>query len=110
MVAITGWYNDSDGSWYYYDGNGKAGSDFTKINGAWYYLKYNGYMTTSTWVQSNGYWYYITPSGVMATSCYVVDGCYYYFEASGEMVTGWKILAASGTICSQVERWLLAGK
>lgn len=63
----TGWIQDKDGKWYYYDPNGQMQTGWQEIDNKWYYLNTNGQMKTG-WMQDNGTWYYLDKeSGKMAT-------------------------------------------
>lgn len=107
----TGWYENEDGSWVYYEnenltkgwfiqGNKKyyfstAGimvTGWNKIDDNWYYFTETtaglGVMKTG-WVKDNNKWYYTNSEGHMLTGWQQIDGDWYYLSNSGAMVTGW---------------------
>ncbi len=68
-ALTTGWQQDENGTWYYYDQNGEA---------------------TTGWKQIKGVWYWFDDHGMMfSDSVYEIDGKSYYFDESGALLTGW---------------------
>ena len=83
----TGW-KSIDGSWFYYDAEGKMVTGWAKVGGKWYYLNSSGVMQTG-WLKNGGKWYYLNSSGVMQTGWLKNGGKWYYLNSSGVMQTGW---------------------
>ena len=83
----TGWFKDTDGSWYFLcDGKdtgalGAMETGWKFIDGTWYFLKDTGAMATG-WQQVNGKWYYLYTNGSMASNT-VIDG--YTLDESGAL-------------------------
>ncbi|MGG2067405.1 L,D-transpeptidase family protein [Bacillus sp. S14(2024)] len=86
-VMKTGWLLDG-GRWYYLDGNGAMKTGWTLDGGKWYYLDGSGVMKTG-WLSDGGKWYYLDGSGVMKTGWISDGGKWYYLDGSGVMKTGW---------------------
>ena len=56
----TGWYKDSKGDWYYFDGCGIMQTGWVYVNNYWYYMDSEGKMVTG-WLQIDNEWYYFNP-------------------------------------------------
>ena len=74
----TGWYQDTDGSWYFLH----TISDGTL-----------GHMQTGWHLDSDGYWYYLNPvsdghRGAMYTDWHLIDGKWYYFNPVSDGTKG----------------------
>ena len=84
-----GWYQYTDGTWYYIRSNGsKAMSNWEKIDNKWYMFDASGRMLTG--LQSiNGVNYYLASSGEMLTGWQFINGTWYYFNENGMMAKGW---------------------
>lgn len=110
-TIVTGWKQEDDGSWYYYDSNGRMKTGWVQVSGQWYYMNSLGVMQTD-WVQdgSDWYflrgdgsmkagewqdwprgsqnWYYLQADGRMAYSCtLLINNLYYDFNSSGLCTT-----------------------
>lgn len=83
----TGWFNDTDGNWYYLNlTKGAMVRGWQNINGSWYYLDASGAMKTD-WFYDNGNWYFLTKYGSMATGWFKdSDDNWYYADKSGAML------------------------
>ena len=88
--ALSGWKQDADGAWYYYE-NGKAVTGWIEVGGIWYYLKQDGKMATG-WQYLDGKWYYLYSWGGMAKGWVLDNGIWYYLNTDGSMATGWILL------------------
>lgn len=109
-AMFTGWYQKTNGNWYYYLPSGKRASGWQLINGKWYFFNDSGIMLTGRrkingsyyllsasgamfigWYKdSDGDWYYYLPNGKEATGWQQINGKWYYFDEWGTMVTGWQ--------------------
>lgn len=78
-----------DGTYYYFDSNGRVTTGWGYIGNAWYYFDEKGSMQTG-WQYVNGAWYYISESGAMVTGWQMIEGVWYYFNENGSMQTGWR--------------------
>lgn len=85
--ALTGWQQDADGTWYYYDQNGETATGWKQIKNVWYYFDTDGSM--------------------IADSVYEIDGKAYKFDKSGAMLTGW--ISYKDTPISETE-WMYANQ
>ncbi len=107
----TGWVQ-KDGSWYFYDKDGrlccgsiyyKGNYYYSRKNGKrltgmsvrngkrYYYAKSTGIMYQKKWLTKNGKTYYFKKNGEAVTSAWLTkSGKKYYFNSSSVMVTGWK--------------------
>ena len=88
VVEKTKW-EEKDGSWYYYDANGKKTTGWKSIDGSWYYLSNNGSMLTG-WQKIKDNTYYFHSTGPMAQGKWVQnpdDKAWYYFNYNGKMAT-----------------------
>lgn len=86
-AAGTGWQY-KNGSWYYYDSDGRMHIGWLYDHGAWYYLGSSGAMKRG-WLYDRGAWYYLGGSGAMKTGWLYDQGLWYYLSSSGAMKTGW---------------------
>ncbi len=84
----SGWVQESDGWYYYQDGEAQTGWFQDPANGRWYYLGASGRMATG-WQDIGGRTYYLNPGGSMATGWKQIDGSWYYFNPGGSMARGW---------------------
>ena len=84
-VVKSGWEQNTDGTWVYYN-NGTKATGWLNLNGTWYYLDSNGIMQTG-WLNLNGTWYYLQSSGAMQTGWLNLNGTWYYLQSSGAMAT-----------------------
>ena len=104
----NGWVNEGSSRYYY--NQGKAVTNWQKIDGAWYYFNGSGAMQTGwQWLSNKWYYfdendgtmqlgfkelgdrtYYFTGSGAMGTGWQKIDNAWYYFNGSGVMQTGWQ--------------------
>ncbi|MDB2150370.1 hypothetical protein [Clostridium butyricum] len=85
----VGWVQNSDGSYYLYDGLGDiVKSSWCKVGGKWYYLKDDGKMATG-WVKNEGSWYYVGQWGNMHKGWIKDGGLWYYLNEDGIMQRGW---------------------
>lgn len=119
VVEKTNW-EEKDGSWYYYDANGKKTTGWKSIDGSWYYLGTNGSMLTGwqkikdityyfhstgpmaqgKWVQhpDNGNWYYFNYNGQMSKHKWIKDGSNaFYVHSDGRMAVNEWVLADDGS-------------
>ena len=117
-ATMPGWKNDN-GTWRYYDDEGKKATGWKQINEIWYFFDDNGAMFTgwkksgndwyyldpatgamvTGWKQISGKWYHFDPFGKMGSNAaYLIDGKTYVFNSSGEMVnSGWyKYVSSTG--------------
>lgn len=86
----TGWIKwAGDGSWSYFDKNGRGLFGWQKIGESWYYLNPDTMRMATGWQKVGGAWYYLKPSGAMATGWAKVGSTWYYLKSSGAMATGW---------------------
>lgn len=80
-------WEEKDGSWYYYDADGKKTTGWKFINDSWYYLGNNGSMFTG-WQKIKDKTYYFHSTGAMAQDNWVQDpdnGNWYYFNYNGQI-------------------------
>ncbi|MBQ9562071.1 MAG: N-acetylmuramoyl-L-alanine amidase [Lachnospiraceae bacterium] len=88
--ALTGWFQDpANGRWYYLGTSGRMATGWQDIGGRTYYLNPGGSMATG-WKQIDGSWYYFNPGGSMARGWVQIDGRWYYLRDDGVMATGWE--------------------
>ena len=104
-VRISGWHQESNGKWRYYE-NGSYVIGWKKIGGKWYYFDSStGYMHTG-WLEYQNHWYYFEPKAsasnygqmVIGWKKITVSGAqdWYYFNANGIMLVGWQYLSDNG--------------
>lgn len=69
-AVTTGWQQDENGAWFYYDQDGNV---------------------TTGWKQIKNVWYYFEEDGTMVSDCFYTmeDGKTYMFNENGAMLTGW---------------------
>ncbi|MCD8083981.1 MAG: hypothetical protein LUE86_10875 [Clostridiales bacterium] len=112
----TGWFEDEDGSWYYFDSDGYAREGWYTLDGISYYFRYgSGTMTADRtitidgrvwrfdengagtrlsanyngWMKDDIGWYYRLSGGSFVTNAWrQINGSWYYFDADGYMQTG----------------------
>ena len=87
-TATAGKWKKKNGSWYYYNSEGKPVSGWLKYKKKTYYLKSNGQMVKG-WKKVGDYWYYFAKSGEMRTGWLVLGSRKFYLTDSGKMKTGW---------------------
>lgn len=110
-AIVTGWVQENNGSWYYYDSDGRMQTGWILDSGLWYYLDNTGVMQTD-WVEVGGEWYFLRgdgsmkagewqdwprgtdnwywlqSDGTMAHDCTLfINGKYYDFDSSGLCLT-----------------------
>ena len=90
-LYVSQWYQDVDGSWYYYDQNaaGVKNSKF-EINGVTYLFDSTRAMKTNGVVRVGEEYYLADENGIwVQTSGWILkNGCYYYVKADGSLYTG----------------------
>ena len=90
-LYVSQWYQDVDGSWYYYDQNaaGVKNSKF-EINGVTYLFDSTRAMKTNGVIQVGEEYYLADENGIwVQTPGWVLKGgCYYYVKADGSLCTG----------------------
>ncbi len=94
-LCMNQWEN-INGLWYYFDGNGNMLTGWQHIAGEWYFLYDDGQMAVG-WARIGDKWYYFRPEkeggyslGSMVSSGWrVIGGYYYYFNQDGTIYTGW---------------------
>lgn len=84
-----GWYQESDGRWWYADTTSTfCKSDWKAINNNWYYFDDEGYTVTNSWRKIKEKWYFFDNDGKMQECGWKQDcGKWYYFAAGGAMLT-----------------------
>ena len=85
--TYTGFKQEADGTWYYYE-NGTYATGWRFVDSTWYYFNAYGAMQIG-WLYENGKWYYLNGSGAMQTGWLYENEKWYYLNESGSMVTGW---------------------
>ena len=123
----NGWVNEGSSRYYY--NQGKAVTNWQKIDGAWYYFNGSGAMQTGwQWLSNKWYYfdendgtmqlglkelgdrtYYFTGSGAMGTGWQKIDNAWYYFNGSGVMQTVGRQLTAVSIISILQVLWQPAG-
>ena len=94
IEVTTGWYQASNGNWFYYNTSGVKVTGWQKIGGYWYFFNSAGVMQKG-WLSNGGYWYYLSSGGKMQTGWQKISGSWYYFSAGGKMQTGWQKISGS---------------
>ena len=94
IEVTTGWYQASNGNWFYYNTSGVKVTGWQKIAGYWYFFNSAGVMQKG-WLSNGGYWYYLSSGGKMQTGWQKISGSWYYFSAGGKMKTGWQQISGS---------------
>ena len=94
IEVTTGWYQASNGNWFYYNTRGVKVTGWQKIGGYWYFFNSAGVMQKG-WLSNGGYWYYLSSGGKMQTGWQKISGSWYYFSAGGKMKTGWQQISGS---------------
>ncbi len=94
IEVTTGWYQASNGNWFYYNTSGVKVTGWQKIGGYWYFFNSAGVMQKG-WLSNGGYWYYLSSGGKMQTGWQKISGSWYYFSAGGKMKTGWQQISGS---------------
>ena len=76
-----------DGTYYYFDSNGRATTGWGYIGNAWYYFDEKGVMQCG-WQKIGGIWYFFEVSGAMDHDMWIQ--VVYYLKSSGAMaVSEW---------------------
>ena len=84
VVKINGWYQASDGSWYYFE-NGSLISDYQRaIDGKTYYFTGGKLLTDTIY----GDWYIDKNGQIAKNKWYKINGKWFYFDSNGRHVTG----------------------
>ena len=118
-AKMTGWYQDSNGRWFYLkpNENGAMAIGWLNIDGLYYYFDQNGYMCTG-WIYVNNRYYLMNsdnrdnlPLGAMLTGWQDVvsdNGTThtYYMQPSGEMCTGWQYIKGQWYYFNKDGYWL----
>ena len=94
IEVTTGWYQASNGNWFYYNTRGVKVTGWQKIGGYWYFFNSAGVMQKG-WLSNGGYWYYLSSGGKMQTGWQKISGSWYYCSAGGKMKTGWQQISGS---------------
>lgn len=87
---ISCWYQNSNGTWYYYDENGNSVSyKAMTIDGKIYYFGGDGMIASDTYY-IDGNWYLADASGarVLTNGWYQKKGYWYYVKEDGSLYTG----------------------
>ena len=87
---ISGWYQNSKGTWYYYDENGNSVRyKAMTINGKIYYFGGDGMIASDTYY-IDGNWYLADASGarVLTKGWYWQKGYWYYVNEDGSLYIG----------------------
>lgn len=87
---ISCWYQNSNGTWYYYDENGNSVSyKAITIDGKIYYFGGDGMIASDTYY-IDGNWYLADASGarVLTNGWYQKKGYWYYVKEDGSLYTG----------------------
>lgn len=110
-----GWEAHEDGTWSYYDQDGKPVTGWIKSGSCWYYIKpetnrtaksetlkvgnalyffrENGVMVANGWAYEKGIWYLAKASGALLTGWQKSGNHWYYMEPeTGKMLTGFQDL------------------
>ena len=91
----TGWVQNSDGTWNYFNNEGKKVTGWLQspASGLWYFMDANGVMMSNGWIKDNGSWYYLNADGSMKTGWLLDNGTWYFLKNTsgnlGSMQTGW---------------------
>jgi hypothetical protein len=89
VAASAAWLKDSQNNWSFIEGSSKV-TDWKQVEGSWYYFDVNGKMQTGWLKDTDGNWYNLAPSGAMRTGWMKdTDGNWYNLAPSGAMRTGW---------------------
>ena len=84
----TGWVQDEDGKWYYYNDEGIPVKWMQKIGGKYYYFNGAGVMY-SGWLTVSGKRYYFGADGAAYTYRKKIGNYYYYFNGASVLQKGW---------------------
>lgn len=87
-IYVKNAWENVNGKWYHFDGNGYMQTGWIKVNNKWYYLNSNGVMQTG-WIKVSDKWYYLNSNGVMQTGWQKIGYKWYYMNANGVMQRGW---------------------
>ncbi|MBR1390896.1 MAG: N-acetylmuramoyl-L-alanine amidase [Lachnospiraceae bacterium] len=89
----SSWIHDARGNWSYLTADGTAVmSGWQEIDCKWYYFDSNCYMQASEWIEYKGKWYYLQDDGSMATDCYIKSkdkDIYYWVNTDGVWMPEW---------------------
>ncbi|MDO4488476.1 MAG: hypothetical protein Q4B67_05265 [Eubacteriales bacterium] len=82
------WKPDSNGDYFYLDGNGYMAKETFVDNER--YVDASGRMVKNRWMQHENKWYYFDQSGKMVTNKKrLIEDQWYFFDYDGTMITGW---------------------
>lgn len=82
----SGWDQEKDGSWFYYEDGARA-KGWKQIKDLWYYFRDDGSMVNG-WVEVNGSWYYMdVDNGYMKTGWRLINDLWYYMDENGVMLS-----------------------
>ena len=80
------WRQDSQGNYYFNEGNGFS-SGWRNIDGSVYYFDSNGVMQKG-WINYEDQWYFFDNYGVLKTGWINYNNNWYYTDSAGRMQTG----------------------
>lgn len=86
--VTSGWDQNPDGTWSYYEDGYMVYDQEIWYEGHWYRIDENGIMLENEWYEANwgDDWYYYGAGGKAACGKVWVDGNYYLFEVDGFLV------------------------
>ena len=94
-TIVTGWKQEDNGDWYYYDSSGRMKTGWVQVSGQWYYMNHLGVMQTE-WLQDGNKWYFLRGDGSMKTSAWQDwprgSQSWYYLQADGQMASSCTLL------------------
>lgn len=89
---LTGWQEDNNNVWRYYNENGQLQTGWQWSNGHWYYLA-SGTGNMETGIKNiNNAVYYFDQNGAMQTGWQKVNNNWYFFQNNGAALTGWQFI------------------
>ena len=94
-IRSAGFIQSEDGTWKYFDKNGKMVTGWITIGTDKYYMDHNGTRLSGLFYVGKTR-YYADEDGVMQTGFQTLSTGTYYFDAKGVMQTGWKTLTVNG--------------
>lgn len=87
VSASAKWVKDSNDNWNWAEDGAKA-VGWKIIDGSWYYFNNDGKMYTG-WLKDGAFWYNLSNGGQMDVGWKQIDGKWYYFNENGQMSVGW---------------------
>ena len=89
-LYVSQWYQDANGSWYYYGANAKRVSGEAEVNGIPYLFNSAGILKINGVIQKGGNYYLADGNGIwVRTSGWVYqDGSWYYVRNDGSLYQG----------------------